>query len=235
MAIIVTGGTGKTGIRVGKLLQEANIPFVLTSRNAQASATVGMPVTRFEWGDSSTFANPFQHISEKISAIYLIGPRSVTDASGAVNAFIDYAVKEHGVRRFVLTGGTLLKKGGHLEIGKVWTHLDEIGVDYCVLRLTWFMGAPGCQLPPNSFHLGVGSKNWQRIENFSESFKLAPIKAENKIYTATGDGLVPFVSASDIAAVAFHLLTDEKPPAEIDYRVVGPEELTHDQVCSCQD
>jgi festuclavine dehydrogenase len=64
---------------------------------------------------------------------------------------------------------------------------------------------------------------------------LAPIKAENKIYTATGDGLVPFVSASDIAAVAFRLLTDEKPPAEIDYRVVGPEELTHDQVLSYKD
>lgn len=59
---------------------------------------------------------------------------------------------------------------------------------------------------------------------------MAAIKNENAIYTATGDGLVPFVSASDIAAVAFRLLTDEKPPAQIDYRVVGPEHLTHDQV-----
>lgn len=55
------------------------------------------------------------------------------------------------------------------------------------------------------------------------------IKDEGKIYTACGDGKIPFVSAADIAAVAFHVLTDTKPH-NTDYRVLGPELLTYDEV-----
>jgi len=76
-----------------------------------------------------------------------VGPRDVTDVSKTVNSFIDYAVKEHGVKRFVMAGGTLLKKDNEREMGKVWAHLDDIGVEYCVLRLTWFMGAPLVSIP----------------------------------------------------------------------------------------
>jgi uncharacterized protein YbjT (DUF2867 family) len=54
-------------------------------------------------------------------------------------------------------------------------------------------------------------------------------KTKERIYSACGDGKVPFISAGDIAAVAFHVLTDEKPP-QTDYRVLGPELLSHDQV-----
>jgi festuclavine dehydrogenase len=152
MAIIVTGGTGMTGIRLAALLKDANIPFVLTSRRGPAAAP-GMPVVEFAWGDARTFPNPFKHFSEKVSGIYIIGPDSHPSAAASVNSFIDYAVKEHGVRRFILAGGTLLQKGGHLEMGKVWEHLDDIGVEYGALRLTWFMGMP----PSNIFIVNWGS------------------------------------------------------------------------------
>jgi festuclavine dehydrogenase len=39
------------------------------------------------------------------------------------------------------------------------------------------------------------------------------------------------VSAGDIAGVAFHALTSEKP-LDTTYRILGPELLTHDEVCS---
>lgn len=68
------------------------------------------------------------------------------------------------------------------------------------------------------------------IENFSELWHFASIKDEGKIYTASGDGKVPFIAALDIAAVAFRALTDEKPH-NTDYRVLGPELLTYDNVC----
>jgi uncharacterized protein YbjT (DUF2867 family) len=142
MAIIVTGGTGMTGIRLAALLKNANIPFVLTSRRGPAAAP-DMPVVKFDWGDAKTFPNPFKHFSEKVSGIYIIGPDGHTSSAAAsVNSFIDYAVKEHGVRRFILAGGTLLQRGGNLEMGKVWEHLDKMGIEYGVLRLTWFMGMP---------------------------------------------------------------------------------------------
>ena len=67
------------------------------------------------------------------------------------------------------------------------------------------------------------------LENYSEDEHSYSIKGENKIYSAFGDGKIPFVNATDIAAVAFHALTDSEPP-NTDYRVLGPELLTHDQV-----
>ena len=68
------------------------------------------------------------------------------------------------------------------------------------------------------------------IENFVEQRHLTTIKDEGKIYTATGNGKIPFIATVDIAAVAFRALTDEKPH-NTDYRVLGPELLTHDDVC----
>ena len=63
----------------------------------------------------------------------------------------------------------------------------------------------------------------------SEQEQLPMIKNESKLYTACGDGKAPLVSAIDIAAVAFQALTD-KAPQHCDYRVLGPELLTYDEV-----
>lgn len=68
-------------------------------------------------------------------------------------------------------------------------------------------------------------------ENFSEAPQRTSIKKEDKIYPAAGDGKIPFVSADDIARVAFHALTDEKPH-NTDYLILGPELLTHGDVCA---
>lgn len=69
-----------------------------------------------------------------------------------------------------------------------------------------------------------------RVENFSNYSHQIAIKTEGRIYTACEDGKIPFVSAADIAAVAFHALTDIKPH-NTDYRILGPELLTYDEVC----
>ena len=69
------------------------------------------------------------------------------------------------------------------------------------------------------------------MQNFSEAQHLAPIRGEGKVYSATGNGKVPFVSTEDIARVAQRLLLDEKPH-NADYIVLGPELLSYDDV-SC--
>lgn len=66
------------------------------------------------------------------------------------------------------------------------------------------------------------------LENFFERQHRASIRDEGKIYTACGEGKIPFISATDIAAVAVRLLIDSKPPST-NYRVLGPELLTHDE------
>jgi festuclavine dehydrogenase len=95
----------------------------------------------FDWLDPSTFENPFQHKfpdGEKISSAYLVSP-PVDDPAPLMIEFIDLAVKKHGVKRFVLLTGSSSDVGGR-GVGKVWEHLIELGVEYCVLRATWFMG-----------------------------------------------------------------------------------------------
>lgn len=67
------------------------------------------------------------------------------------------------------------------------------------------------------------------IENFSEQQHTAPIRDEGKIYTATGNGKIPFCSADDIAALAFHALTTPEPPNR-EIFVLGPELLSYDDV-----
>ena len=226
MAILLTGGTGKTSVRLARFLQDAKIPFILASRKAEAGAPSGMQAVKFDWLDSSTYDNPFQHKfhgGEGISAVYLIAPE-VSDPVPIMNSFIDHAVKKHGVKRFVLLTGSSVDKGGYYH-GKVWSHLVDIGVEYCVLRATWFNGA----LCPHSRLTAICPTDEKALETFLERQHLASIKDEGKIYTACQDGKIPFVSATDIAAVAFHALIDEKPH-NCDYRVLGPELLTYDKV-----
>ena len=143
MAILLTGGTGKTSMSIAKLLQDAKIPFLLASRRGQAAAArSAMPAVSFDWLDSSTFSKPFKHEfpgGESISAVYLIPPPLVDDPHTSMNPFIDYAIKEHGVKRFVLLGDGYVEVGGP-QVGKVWQHLLDRQVDYCVLLPTWFMG-----------------------------------------------------------------------------------------------
>jgi uncharacterized protein YbjT (DUF2867 family) len=142
MAILLTGGLGKTSKRVANLLQEANIPFLLASRRGPDAAPPGMPAVKFDWLDKGTWSAPFNYefpIDEKIEAAYIMSP-VVADPETSMNAFIDYAVKEHGVKRFVLVAGSTAEPG-KAGAGNVWQHFLDTGVEYCVLRPTWFMGS----------------------------------------------------------------------------------------------
>ena len=67
------------------------------------------------------------------------------------------------------------------------------------------------------------------MQNFSEAEFFASIRDEGIICSATGNGTIPFVSAEDIARVAKHLLTDDKPH-NTEYVVLGPELLSYDDV-----
>lgn len=60
---------------------------------------------------------------------------------------------------------------------------------------------------------------------------LSTIRDEDRIVTATGKGKLPFVSADDIAAVAFRALTD-KVSHNTDHLILGPELLSYDDVSS---
>jgi uncharacterized protein YbjT (DUF2867 family) len=135
MTILITGGTGKTGLKLAHLLSKAGHAVLLTSRKGE----VPQPFkgVKFDWLEPSTFTNPFD-ADPAIDRVYVVGPIGVLDTLPHVKPFIDLAVTK-GVKRFVVLSGSPVGKGGPVA-GKVHEYLEEIGVDYAVLRPTWFMG-----------------------------------------------------------------------------------------------
>jgi festuclavine dehydrogenase len=66
-------------------------------------------------------------------------------------------------------------------------------------------------------------------DNFTEMESRLNPKESTKIYSASGDGKIPFIACDDIAAVAFRALTDEKPH-NTDHMILGPELMTYQDV-----
>ncbi|KAH7913571.1 hypothetical protein BJ138DRAFT_1145767 [Hygrophoropsis aurantiaca] len=59
------------------------------------------------------------------------------------------------------------------------------------------------------------------METFSERKHPLTIRDVGKIYSARGDGKVPFICAEDITTMAFHTLIDEKLQST-NHRVLDP-------------
>ncbi|KAG6865569.1 hypothetical protein C0991_001462 [Blastosporella zonata] len=131
MTILITGGTGNTGMHIAKRLYDAKYPVLLT----QHSKPVPPPFTgvQFDWFDETTYENPFT--GHTIESIYIVCP-PVYDMLAATRPFIDLCV-EKKVKRFVLISGTAVPKGSPI-MGKVHEYIVGLKVDYCVLRPTGF-------------------------------------------------------------------------------------------------
>ncbi|RYP10955.1 hypothetical protein DL765_007958 [Monosporascus sp. GIB2] len=202
MSYLLIGGTGKTATRLAAHLAAAKKPFLLASRRGSDAAPNGYPAIKFDWTVEETWAKPFE--SRSFQAVYMMEPQ-VTEPWVPMIKFVDFA-KSKGVKRFVLCAGTSAAVGKD-GMGRVWEHYIKSGLDYCVLRPSWFM------------------------ENLIEPGLVFTISQLNTIFTAAQDGRIPFVSADDIAEVAFHALTDEKSH-NCDHRVLGPENLTYDDIAA---
>jgi uncharacterized protein YbjT (DUF2867 family) len=116
------------------------------------------------------------------------------------------AALSHGADRFVLLSASLLPMGGPGP-GQVHQWLQQSAAQWAVLRPSCFM------------------------QNFSEGQHLATIRDEGAIYSATGDGRVPFIDAQDIAAAAFAALTVHQPPNR-DFLLTGPRPMGYDEVAA---
>lgn len=135
MTILVLGGKGKTSTELAKLLDAKKIPFIIASRSPSNDGS--SQHVRFDWLDDSTYDLPFDRAAEPITAVYLVAPE-VTDPFPPMKEFIDHA-RRKGTKRFVLLSSTVIPKGGPMY-GKVHEYLETLGVEYGVLRPSWFMG-----------------------------------------------------------------------------------------------
>ena len=126
--ILVTGGTGKTGRRVAKLLRQRGLAARVATRSPDTTDQV-----RFDWADAGTFADAI----DGVRAIYMVAPTGAADPLDAMRPFIDQAI-EAGVGRLVLLSSSMLEEGGPL-MGGVHAYLKAEAPGWTVLRPSWFM------------------------------------------------------------------------------------------------
>lgn len=181
--VAVIGGLGKTGGRVAKRLKNRGIDVRATSRSTTPS---------FDWQDRDTWRLAL----EGASAAYVTfqPDLAVAWAAEAISAFAKTAVAA-GVRHIVLLSG----RG---EDGAVLSEreLKAVGVDYTVLRASWFN------------------------QNFSEGAFLDGL-LQGRLALPAGDVVEPFVDADDLADAAVEVLSNPRHRNQT-YELTGPRALT---------
>lgn len=196
---LITGASGKTGSRVVAQLQKHKYPVRLAGRKQFSSVDSRGDYVYFDWYDPGTYGAALKHVTQ----IYLVVPLMDMNPEKIMIPFIQEAIWS-GVKRFVLLGSASVDEQGPI-FGKVHQALKELAPEWAVLRPSYFM------------------------ENFTEGPHRQTIADSGKIYSATGEGRVGFVSADDIAAVAFHTLTDAVPH-NTDHIITGPDSLSYAEV-----
>ena len=146
----------------------------------------------------------FDAALNEIQGIYIVAPTDRTDHLSAMLPFLELAV-QRVPGRLVLLSASSLEMGDPL-MGEVHAWLHDHAPCWSALRPSWFM------------------------QNFVTE-RLPSILHDDSITSATGDGRVPFIDASDIAAVAVAVLTQEHLNSR-EYVLTGPEALSYDEVAA---
>lgn len=166
--VLVTGGTGKVGSCVARLLTSAAQAHLVASRSSSSSTPARPHSVTFDWLDRATWDQPFNittttttttatgsgtitagdgngdhhHLPQAVTAVFLLAPQ-VFESSPILNDFVDHARGKYGVKRFVLLGATVVEPGGP-AMGGTAKYLAELGgkgeIEWCILRPSWFQG-----------------------------------------------------------------------------------------------
>ncbi|MCG8443774.1 MAG: NAD(P)H-binding protein [Caulobacterales bacterium] len=180
---LVLGATGKTGRRIAERLADKGVPVRLGSRSATPT---------FDWRNEASWDACLKG-AETVYINYSPDP-AVPGATDTIQAFTDTAVRQ-GVTRLVILSGR-----GEEEAQKCERIVQESGVDWTVVRASWFN------------------------QNFSEGAFLDMVLA-GQITLPAGDIPEPFVDVDDIADVAVAALTEPGHAGEV-YEVTGPRLMT---------
>ncbi len=155
--------------------------------------------THFDWHKPETYGAALAGMD----AVYLTPPELMVDPTEYTGPFLAHAA-EAGVQKVVVVtsmGVEFPNEGSGTGRYELEQQVMASGLEWTILR-------------PSGFN-----------QNFSEDFFLPGILHADAIATATGDGMVGFVDAEDIAAVAAAALTEDGHAGAV-YTVTGPEAMT---------
>lgn len=180
---LVLGATGKTGRRIVERLKAKGAPVRLGSRSATPS---------FDWNNESNW----DALLTGVEAIYInyAPDLAMPGAADAIQSLVNTA-KRHRVTHVVLLSGR-----GEEEAQACERIVQESGVDWTVVRASWFN------------------------QNFSEGAFIDMVHA-GRITVPAGDTPEPFVDADDIAEVAVAALSEPGHAGQV-YEVTGPRLMT---------
>jgi uncharacterized protein YbjT (DUF2867 family) len=120
-AVLVLGGTGKTGRRIVERLRARGLPVRVGSRAGQPP---------FDWEDRSTWAPALEGVRSVYVSFY--PDLAVPGAGEAVDGLAKLAV-EAGVKRLVLLSGR-----GEEEAERAEDIIQGAGLDWTIVRCSWF-------------------------------------------------------------------------------------------------
>jgi uncharacterized protein YbjT (DUF2867 family) len=206
--VLVTGPTGKVGRRLVPLLARRGITVRAASRSPLPERA-GIEPVRFDWADESTYENA----RKGVDAMFLVaGPVPQPQHAGFIRALLAGCPGAGaGIGRVVLLSTFGVGQAPpENPLRLIELAVESSGVPHVILRPVAFM---------QNFSEGL---RWR--ESLAEG-----IRERNEIADPGGDGVVSYVSAWDIAAVAAVALT-EAGPAGRAYAPAGPEPLTLTQV-----
>ncbi|KAG2012262.1 hypothetical protein CC2G_012294 [Coprinopsis cinerea AmutBmut pab1-1] len=203
--VLITGGGSQTGTSLAYLLKSSpdiSYNVLFTSRSGNRIPP-GFESVKLDWRDPSTFSNPFSN-GKTFNYVFLLPPSDDLEPIKTLKPFIDLAI-EHGAKRFLMISGSGADKENNIGgFGMVQRYFEEKGVDYFMLRPTFFM------------------------ENF-KSLYISSILAKDQLETIVPTGKIPFVSVEDIAACAYQAIKNKQNEKK-DAIIIGPDLLSYDEV-----
>ncbi|ABZ95368.1 Nucleoside-diphosphate-sugar epimerase [Leptospira biflexa serovar Patoc strain 'Patoc 1 (Ames)'] len=201
MKVFVYGGSGLVGGHLIKELQKNGHEVWAGSRKPESQKKESN--LTWVYADSKETKKGLE-ILEAVDAAYFLSPPGETNQYEILSPWIEKA-KQVGLKKLVLmTAMGVDHAPPEAPFRKTEILLEGAGIPWNIIRPNWFM------------------------QNFN-SFWIAGIKQDGKIYFPGGNATVSFIDARDIASVASVLLTTDDFVNQ-SITLTGKESLDHVQV-----
>lgn len=205
--ILVTGGTGKVGSEVVRLLADAGEPVCVLARDSRRAVGIMRPGVDIVPGDLGSAAS-LDEACVGVDRVFLLSPADPRQVEWESNVI--GAATRAGVRHLVKISAIGAAKNSPVAIARwhwaVEQELETSGLPYTILQ-------------PHSF-----------MQNLLGS--ATTVMEQSAIYAPAGDGRIGMVDARDIAAVAARVLMAPEEHRGHTYLVTGPAAVSYADVAA---
>jgi len=201
MKIFVFGATGSIGHNIVTGLSNLGHEVFAGTRHPDK----GNSIKGVTWVKADALV-PGQgaEILEKMDAAFFLSPPGLTDQFVILSPWFQKAIDVKLKKVVLMTAMGVEHAPAEAPFRKTELMLENSGLNWNIIRPNWFM------------------------QNFN-TYWIAGILADQKLYFPGGDAVTSFIDTRDISNVAVHLLTKDEFKNQA-FSLTGSETLTHKQV-----